>query len=665
MIFAPLNFAYFNAYSKKVRASGPLALAAILAATAAAQPPGGLDAMAKTMAKGADAGRAMATMQRVYSTDRWFTFPKFEETALYLKQRLEESGVKDVEIGAGKADGRTQVGFWTMPLAWDARAARLEMVAPERSLLCDYQAVPTSLGMWSASTPKGGVTAEVVDIDSTPWTGVKGKFVLTSRNSAGYKDRLVKYGAIGAVNGFSENPALPDGRQWINAWGDSGWAFTKASTPLLSFSITPRQAGRLRQLLAAGKKVTLHAEADTRYYEGRYPWVTGVIPGADASEEVLVLGHTSEQGAQDNATGVSAMVEALHTIGRLVRSGTLPPPKRTIRVLLAPEMYGALSYISAHETRMKRTVAALTIDTPAASYDLAGTEYTFYMNPHAAMSYTDALLLRIGEAVLSPRRPWHWKEFTPGTDSYLGEPTIGVPDDWIYSGTGVETHHNSEDKPETVDPRSLHDLTAMIATYLYFNASAGEAQSQWLAEITLDRCLEQMQSAAATAMDAALSGKAKEASYGLERVSYLAERGEQAVLSVLRIVPADRRDAMRGRLDAALRQIDGFRDLQSARLKAAGVAAPDAAPDSDAARIVVRRKRMGTIPLDDLPQDQWEGFPSGAWNKRVSIALYWCDGKRTLAEVKHLTEMEMGPTEFDFAAYFRFLAKHGYVELGK
>jgi hypothetical protein len=25
----------------------------------------------------------------------------------------------------------------------------------------------------------------------------------------------------------------------------------------------------------------------------------------------------------------------------------------------------------------------------------------------------------------------------------------------------------------------------------------------------------------------------------------------------------------------------------------------------------------------------------------------------------------MGPTEFDFAAYFRFLAKHGYVELGK
>ena len=43
-------------------------------------------------------------------------------------------------------------------------------------------------------------------------------------------------------------------------------------------------------------------------------------------------------------------------------------------------------------------------------------------------------------------------------------------------------------------------------------------------------------------------------------------------------------------------------------------------------------------------------------------ALYWCDGKRNLAEVIHLTQMELGPTEFDFVGYFRFLRAHGYVE---
>ncbi|MEJ7607450.1 MAG: hypothetical protein WKF37_14585 [Bryobacteraceae bacterium] len=77
----------------------------------------------------------------------------------------------------------------------------------------------------------------------------------------------------------------------------------------------------------------------------------------------------------------------------------------------------------------------------------------------------------------------------------------------------------------------------------------------------------------------------------------------------------------------------------------------------------MRRKRIGTIPLDDLPQQQWSGYPSGAWDKLVTTALYWCDGKRTLNEVVHLTEMETGRrANFDFAGYFRFLEKHGYVE---
>ena len=56
----------------------------------------------------------------------------------------------------------------------------------------------------------------------------------------------------------------------------------------------------------------------------------------------------------------------------------------------------------------------------------------------------------------------------------------------------------------------------------------------------------------------------------------------------------------------------------------------------------MRRKRLGTIPLDDIPHDRWQGYPSGAWDKVVTVALYWCDGKRNLSEVIHLTEMEMG-----------------------
>ena len=78
--------------------------------------------------------RAMDTMRSIYSTDRWFTFPKFEQTAQYLSRRLSEGGLSKVEILGAPADGKSQFGFWTMPLAWDVKSARLEVLEPERMI---------------------------------------------------------------------------------------------------------------------------------------------------------------------------------------------------------------------------------------------------------------------------------------------------------------------------------------------------------------------------------------------------------------------------------------------------------------------------------------------------------------------------------------------------
>ncbi len=632
-----------------------------LGCTLNAQTP--VTAVANTIRTAVDTRHAAESVERVYSTDRWFTFPAFEKTAAYLESRLKQVGLENIEIGGATADGVTQAGFWTMPLAWDAIRARLELTSPASEVLCDYRSVPTCLGMWSGSTPIAGIDAELVEFKSTPREQLKGKFVLTEKNAANLKYELVQAGALGAVNAFTENPDLQDDRQWVNAWGDYGWGFTKTSTPLLCYSITPRQAKRLRDLLASGQKVMLRAQADTRFYAGRYPWVTAVLPGSEPGEEVLTLGHTSEQGAHDNATGVSAMVEAVATLKRLIETGKLPRPRRSIRVLLMPELYGSLSYISANPARMKTTVAAITVDTPAAPYGLAGTEYTLYMNPHVAKSWTDALIARVTEACLPAGRPWHISEHMTGTDAYLGEPSVGVPDVWLYSGTGVTTHHNSADKPDTVDERSMRDLVSIVATYLYVNAAATEREIPWLAAITVDRAYTDIQSAASTAIAAIAAGDTAAGAFGLDRVRYFSDRSEEAVLSVLRLASAAGQGTARNKLNPELLRIRRFRDEQIARLRDAGAQPAKRAADPQASSIVVRRKRIGTLPLDDLPKNQWGGYPSGAWDKLVTVALYWCDGKRNLAEVAHLTEMEMGhPVKFDFVGYFRFLKQHGYVD---
>src|SRR6266568_2439530 len=139
---------------------------------------------------------AMGYMRAVYSTDRWYTFPKFQETADYLKAQMIAAGLQKVELLGAPADGVTQAGYWTEPLAWDVKNARLELLGPDVPetfrVLADRQKVPSSLGMWSGPTPPGGVTAEIVEWNQSG--EMRGKLVLTKQNPANIKLELVKAG---------------------------------------------------------------------------------------------------------------------------------------------------------------------------------------------------------------------------------------------------------------------------------------------------------------------------------------------------------------------------------------------------------------------------------------------------------------------------------------
>jgi len=205
----------------------------------------------------------------------------------------------------------------------------------------------------------------------------------------------------------------------------------------------------------------------------------------------------------------------------------------------------------------------------------------------------------------------------------------------------------------------------MNAAYTYFLAAAGPAEMRWMAEVALNRGFHQMTAASAKLLDEiAVAGIPEELGRLLhqsnERMDYTLDRESQSVRSAW--------DLKEGLADLA-----AFEGQQKARLARAvrdraatlsvGPIQPITPPrNAEAERIVVRRKRLGTITLDDLPQDQREGYPAaGFWGVPVS-ALYWCDGKRNLAEVIRLTTLEMGAQNFDFVGYFKFLEKHGYVE---
>jgi hypothetical protein len=147
---------------------------------------------------------------------------------------------------------------------------------------------------------------------------------------------------------------------------------------------------------------------------------------------------------------------------------------------------------------------------------------------------------------------------------------------------------------------------------------------------------------------------------GREKIDYTTARAAQAVHSAG--AQGEWTSGLTAFNDQQKKRVDAAVEERAGALGLGRIQSATPKPNAEAETIVVRRKRMGTITLDDLPQDEREGYPAASFWSVPVAALYWCDGKRNLAEVIRLTELEMGPQKFDFVGYFKFLRKHGYVD---
>jgi hypothetical protein len=154
----------------------------------------------------------------------------------------------------------------------------------------------------------------------------------------------------------------------------------------------------------------------------------------------------------------------------------------------------------------------------------------------------------------------------------MAEPMVGVPTVWGYSGSGVETHHNSEDTPARVDERSLRDISLIDAAFLYFVANAGEPEALWLARLSESRGYDQILKSASQFLDnIAYAANA-------EALGTLRGRGgsEDCVFDgsgepgrFERSAPASGGTAAVARLWARCGGLAPIRDLQSGRVRSA------------------------------------------------------------------------------------------------
>ena len=640
---------------------------------------------------------AMNELARIRSLDRWFTFPRMLRSAQASARRMEEFGLAGATVEEFPADGKTFFGHWQMPYAWDAEDARLTIVKPDRlagQVLAHYRAVPCSLTMWSGPTPPGGLTAEVVVVEdgSRPehYRGldVKGKIVLSSNRTSAAKHQAARRGAVGILSDWNPHPHdLPDERFWNNAFSDAagGWGLKAGESRIFGFAVTPRQGAELRALLSQGEKLTLHAEVLTRIYSAVMPAATAYVPGSDGRQQVLTLGHGFEQGANDNASGCAVMLEAVRALSELIRRGELKPPRRDIRVLITWECYATLAYASRYSEQMRSTVAGLCIDHVGQKQTLCRTAQGVILNPHVQASFTDALGLELTRRYFdaaAPRYRWLARPFSL-TDNIIADPTINIPT--LTFGPAVRDlyWHTTGDTEETVDVRALKLLSTFAATYLYFVASAGPSEAYWLARLAGAEAKAGLASEAqhlftriTSATSATALGQALEAARG--RLAYVRDCRVRAVRSAERLLAKDEKKHLKPGLDRLAAEVEARAAEETSRLeveaqvrsahlrgKLKRVTRTRSALERRAEKLVPVRTAIGTPTLDPLPKSKRAKFAGVRWDGVLHRAFWWCDGRRTLAEVIRLTAQETGRDCWDLVEVFQHLAEHGLIRLEK
>jgi hypothetical protein len=632
--------------------------------------------------------RIMSDVRALFNIDRWFTYPKFLESAGYVVKRLKAVGADETRVVRFKADGRTLYGAWRTPMAWDVKSARLTVVEPQElagEVLADYHAVPCSLVMWSGPTPKDGVTAEVVDVGAgdrdEDYRGkkVRGKIVLTNQRASTAKGKSAKRGAVGVLSDWNAAPEeSPDAVFWNNTFNNApaAWGPSAKCSRLFGFGVSPNVGRRLRAVLASGRKLVLHAVSDTRLYAGPMPIATGLLKGRPGTEEVLVLGHGFEQGAKDNASGGSIMIEAMRVVADLVRRKVLPRPRRTIRAMVTNECFGTLGYVERYPKRVRNTVAALCLDGTGIDVTRGRSCQGVYVNPHSNASYLDTFAEYLaGEAWGTHRfNPWQMLPYAV-TDNIIAHPTIGIPTIWVGSFGSNVTWHCTKDTPDRLDARQMEAAAVYVASYLYFLADAGTEEALWLAEhgaaagcLEVDRAFIAA-TAHADSLDRRGCGRALEE---LEnRLAYLVLRHSKSLRGVMRLVPkkgvacAEHTVAsLTGELDelAVCRVREAAVRLKCHREPKLAVRSPfGTKPHRRGEEVRPFSDFPGPITYDPIPLEERRGYADPRWNGPVNVALGWADGNRTLNETVALAENEKGTAMPELAEELLWLIDRGMV----
>jgi len=292
--------------------------------------------------------------------------PEFDQAAQFVLQRAREYGLADAHSEQFAIDGRKTYGLMRSYLAWTVEEARLWEVRPQHTLLGDWKTDPIRLADYSHSAD---VETELVDVgkgtSEAEYSGkdVRGKIVLADGVLARVQElAIAEHGAAGIVSDMPNQTTAWSGLdttvvRWghLNARQPSGFAFM----------VSRQTAEALRARLSSDGSVILNAHVKATVGPGHWTVVTATIAGTDsAAGEIVYSCHLDHErpGANDNGSGCVTILESGRMLERLIDSGQLPRPKRTLRFIWGPEVEGTMAFLASHPEVRQRLRANVHMD---------------------------------------------------------------------------------------------------------------------------------------------------------------------------------------------------------------------------------------------------------------------------------------------------------------
>jgi len=631
----------------------------------------------------------------------------FHAASQWILERVKEAGLSNVEVISLPADGTVFYGTQRSRPAWDADFAELWEQAPGESgkgnwidarRIASWEARPITLAEDSAG---GEVAADLVDAgagtDERDYQGkdVRGKLVLVSAPpGAAYALAVDRHGAAGLVSSAQNQRTAWWGEdETLVRWGHLD---TFPAPKTFAFMVSLQQSRSFRDRLAKGETVHLRASVQAGQHPGSYEIVTAVLPGVDpsdpalASQEIVFSCHLDHQrpGANDNASGCAAILEAGRTLAKLVREKRIPPPRRTVRLVFPPEIEGTISLLNARPELAARARAVIHMDMVGGDPEITKAVFHVTRSPRSLPTFVNDVSEAFGRFVNTETYAYaatgaaaypladpeggkralqaDLSDYTEGSDHEVWtEGSFRVPA--IYFNDWPDRYiHTHADAVANLDATKLLRAAFLGAASAYYLAQLGPEEVPALWQVIRRHALERTAAALARRDRLRAGGQAAEGE-NLLRFQFAYEWAVVESIAPFAPLPA----ALRSEAGSFLAGLAGLAG-------SGGGAAPATAAGSPEEAVVYHRAAAPRGPMVGFGYDYLKdragrlGLPvprlldqAGLWGTGAEYgyeALNLVDGRRTVRQVRDDLAAILGPVPVELVIeYLRTLARIGVL----